>query len=905
MKKIFTLFWLVVAAFSFKGNAQTTCNAEFSWQFLNPNTVKFTPVQTDSPAVQHSWNFGDGTPVSHAVSPTHSFTAPGTYTVVHYVVRPNPNGGTTPPVCVQSITHTIIIQEPCNLVVDFSWTAATSNPLSIQFTNLSVPLSPTDSTTWTFGDGTSSYSPNPLHTYANAGTYTVCLVVKKNNNVPGTTPCIRYICKTVVVYAPCNLQVNFTWAATGANPLSLQFTNTSVPLSTNDSCFWTFGDGTGSTQFNPLHTYTSPGTYTVCLKVKKNGPAGAPPCIRDICKTIVIQAPCNLVVDFNWTVTQTNPLRIEFHNLSTPLAATDSTIWSFGDGTNSYDVNPVHTYAHGGTYNVCLIVKKYPSPNSQPCVRYICKTIVVQEPCTLVVDFNWTVTQTNPLRLEFHNLSTPLAANDSTIWSFGDGTGSYEVNPVHTYANAGTYNVCLIVKKYPFNTGTNTCIRYICKTVVVTAPCNFAVDFTWHADSSNSQMIHFNNTTPTSTPQDIVTWTFGDGSSGSGMSPVHTYAQAGTYTVCMRVQRPTPAGTTPCVREICKTITVVSNCNFQPSFTWSIDPQNPLRVIFTNTTNAPVASATAIWSFGDGTTANTWNANHEYLQPGRYYVCLRVQVSNTCIRYKCDSILIPVPPPPCNNQSNFSFVRATSNSQTFTFVPAYQSNAAQYTWTFGDGTGSHDMIATHHYAQPGTYTACLTVWRSATCASTTCKTVQVTYQINCDSVHVSYTYQRDPVVPNKLYFNAVSNYPILDQTWTISRLPAGSPVVTLHQNNPSYVFPDTGYYRVCLRAVTQGNCVKEYCQYIRIEQTGTNACTLQAFPNPASSIVSVNVTLTAPELINEYIYNSSNVLVLQRQQQGVVGLNTVTATIANLVAGSYTIKLVYGNHICYAQFAKL
>jgi len=903
MKKIFTLLWFALAAFAFKSQAQgTTCNAEFSWQFLNANTVKFTPVMTDSPAVQHTWNFGDATPVSHVVSPTHSYASPGTYTVVHYIIRPNPNGGN--PLCAQYITRTIVIQAPCTLVVNFSWSASTANPLMIQFQNLSVPLEPSDSTTWTFGDGTTSYAPNPVHTYANAGTYTVCLIVKKNSNVPGTTPCVRYICKTVVVYPPCNLVVDFSWTA-GTNPLSLQFTNLTVPLAATDSCIWTFGDGTSSTQVNPAHTYTAPGTYTVCLKVKRHTPAGAPPCVRDICKTIVIQSPCNLVVDFSWTATASNPLRIEFHNLSTPLAPTDSTIWNFGDGTGSFDVNPVHTYAHGGTYTVCLIVKKYPTPTSQPCVRYICKTVVVQEPCTLVANFNWTVTPTNPLRLEFHNLSAPLAPTDSTIWNFGDGTGSTAVNPVHTYANAGTYNVCLIVKKYPWP-NSQPCIRYICKTVVVTAPCNFVVDFTWNADPANSQVIHFNNTTPTSTPGDIVTWTFGDGSSGTGMSPVHTYAQAGTYTVCMRVQRPGTAGTPACVREICKTITVHQNCNFQPSFTWSIDPANPLRVIFTNTTNIPTATAQVVWTFGDGSSASTWNATHVYNQPGRYYVCLKIYLSNTCYRMKCDSILVPVPPPPCNNQSNFNVLRSSTNSQTFTFVPAYQSNAAVYTWTFGDGTGSHDMIATHHYANPGTYTACLTVWRSATCASTTCKTVTVTQQVNCDSVHVSYTYQRDPVIPNKLYFHAVSNYPILDQTWTITRLPAGSPVVTLHQNNPTYVFPDTGYYRVCLRAVTYGNCVKEYCQYIRIEHTGgTNACTLQAYPNPASSIVNVNVTLTAPELINEFIYNASNVLVLQRQQQGVVGLNVVTANVANLVAGQYTIKLVYGNHICYAQFAKL
>jgi hypothetical protein len=331
-----------------------------------------------------------------------------------------------------------------------------------------------------------------------------------------------------------------------------------------------------------------------------------------------------------------------------------------------------------------------------------------------------------------------------------------------------------------------------------------------------------------------------------------------------------------------------------------------MNAVFTNLTIAPSATATAMWFFGDGSSASTWNASHVYAQPGRYYVCLRVQVSTSCIRYKCDSITIPVPPPPCNNQSNFSVIAATTNSQTFTFVPAYQNPAAVYTWTFGDGTGSHDMIATHHYASAGVYTACLTVWRSSTCASTTCKTVQVSAQINCDSVHVYYTWQRDPQLVNKLYFVANSNYPILDQTWTIQKLPTGA-TITLHQNNPSYIFPDTGYYHVCLRAVTLGGCVKEYCTTIHIEQVGggTNGCTLTAYPNPASSTVNVNIVLTAPEMIYAYMYNSLNVLVMSQTQQGVTGNNLMTFNVSSLVPGSYTIKFIHGNSICYTQFQKL
>ena len=828
MKRIFTLLWLTLTAFTFNANAQgTTCNAEFAVQFINNNTVKFNPVMVVStPSVTHYWSFGDGSPIDQTVSPTHAYALPGTYAVVHTVVLLNPNGV---PVCTQSFTRTVTITAPCDLVVDFSWNATATNPLKIEFHNLSIPLSPNDSITWQFGDNTSSHDVNPIHTYANAGSYNVCLIVKKNLG-PNTSPCIKYTCKTVIVQAPCNLIADFNWTVTQNNPLAIEFHNISTPSSPTDSVKWTFGDGTvlsgvqsNPNIANPLHTYLHPGTYTVCIRVKKNNNTGTSPCVSEKCKTIIIPQQCNLVVDFNWTVTQNNPLRIEFHNLSIPLSNTDSIKWTFGDGSTSTDVNPVHTYNVPGTYIVCLRVKKLTSAGTVPCVREICKTIVVLAPCNLVANFSSQPDPNHPLRIKFTNLSTPVNPSDSVRWTFGDGTSVSGLQGDPNVAN-----------------------------------------------------------------------------------PTHDYAQAGNYVVCLRVKKNISTSPAPCVGEICKTVIVEQPCNFQVNFSWQLDQINPRKVYFTNLTIAPTSGATATWHFGDGTTATTWNAVHEYAQPGRYNVCLKIQVGPNCIREKCDSILIPHPLPPCNNQSNFNVLSTSGNSQTFTFIPVFQNAAAQYTWTFGDGTGSNTMIATHHYTQPGTYTACLTVWRGPNCTSTTCKTIQVTPQINCDTVHVTYSYQPDTQVPNKIHFYANSNVPILDQTWTITRLPisTGGSTVTLHQNNPVYLFQDTGYYRVCLRAITLGGCVKEYCSVIHITQV-SNACLLQAYPNPATNVVNVNVTLTQPGMIDAYVYNSLNVLVREKHQQGVTGNNVVTININDLPVGLYRIKLIYGNHICYALFQKL
>ena len=830
MKKFLTLLWLTITAFTFKAAAQpgTTCNAEFAVQYITNFTVKFNPaISNDSPLVRHYWNFGDPSAGSQLIAPIHTYALPGTYAVVHTVVRVNPN---QVPVCTQTFTKWVTITEPCNLVVNFSSTSTAANPLTVAFQNLSVPLAATDSITWQFGDNSISHDVNPVHTYANAGTYNVCLIVKKFTNAT-SAPCIKYICKTVVVSAPCNVVADFNWTVTQTNPLRIEFHNTSTNTAATDSIRWTFGDGSSSNQFNPVHIYNAPGTYTVCLRILRYNAGNTAPCIREICKTIVVYEPCTLVVNFSSQPDSANALRIKFTNLSVPVTATDSLTWTFGDGTSLTGVqgnpniaNPAHTYTHTGNYNVCLIIKKYPVTTNTPCIRYSCKNVVVYEPCILVVNFTSQPDPNHPLRIKFTNTSTPINTTDSVKWTFGDGSfvsglqsDPNVANPTHNYTIAGTYRVCLVVKKN--NNTPAICVREKCETIVVTPPCNFDVNYRWQLDSINAK-----------------------------------------------------------------------------------------KVYFTNLSTAPSATAIAVWNFGDGSSATSWHAVHEYAQPGRYIVCLRIYLGPTsnCVREKCDTIYIHNAPPACTELSRYHFERFANDNQKYTFTADYINPNLQYTWTFGDGTGSHDPIAIHRYVQPGVFIACLTVWRGPNCASTTCKEIRVQPQINCDTAHVSYTYQRNLQVPNKIQFFANSSLPILDQTWTITRVggTVATPTVILHQNNPVYLFQDTGYYRVCMRAVLLGGCVKEYCNYIRIEHV-SNACELQAFPNPASTTVNVNVYLTQPEMIHAYVYNSLNILVLDKHQQGFTGNNLVSLNINSLSPGPYTMRLVYGNRVCYARFQKL
>jgi PKD repeat protein len=149
---------------------------------------------------------------------------------------------------------------PAPPAASFTATPTTGNaPLSVAFTDTSTG-SPT-TFAWNFGDGTTSSTRSPSHTYTAAGQYTVTLTATNAGGSSTSAP------TTIVVNAPApTLRAAFTATRSAADPLTVDFADASTG-GTPTSWSWTFGDGGTATVQNPSHTYAAAGTYTVTLKV--------------------------------------------------------------------------------------------------------------------------------------------------------------------------------------------------------------------------------------------------------------------------------------------------------------------------------------------------------------------------------------------------------------------------------------------------------------------------------------------------------------------------------------------------------------------------------------------------------------------------------------------------------------
>jgi len=367
---------------------------------------------------------------------------------------------------------------------DFSFTVS---ELDVQFTDGSSDSDGSiASWSWNFGDGNTSDSQNPAHTYAQDGSYDVSLTVADDDGATNS------ITKTVDVAAssddgggdeptngapsittftidsyssgPWN-RADVTWSVSDSDGnLSTVKTEFLNGTSVIDSRTTTVS-GSSASGFDDYRTRGS--ADGVRLTVTDNSgnsvykTKNLDGSDRDEGGSDPEPEPNNPPsADFTFTASD---LTVQFTDASTDSdGSVVSYSWAFGDGNSSTSENPSHTYSSEGTYSVTLTVTD-DAGDSDSVTKSVQVTAPVEEPNNPpTADFTFSATD---LSVDFASTSSDIDGNIASYsWNFGDGSSSVSANPSHTYGSEGTYSVSLTVTDNDGDSDTVT------KSVQVTAP---------------------------------------------------------------------------------------------------------------------------------------------------------------------------------------------------------------------------------------------------------------------------------------------------------------------------------------------------------------------------------------------------------------------------------------------------
>ena len=270
------------------------------------------------------WDFGDGSTDTGA-NVTHSWAAPGTYTVTLTV-----RNGAGPSEISKTVTIDPIPVGPPTAAFTASALTVPVNAL-ITFTNTSTD-DPTEFS-WNFGDDSPlAAATNPTHSFAAPDTYVVTLTASNDGGSDSAT-------RTITVIDPPT--ASFTAESTG---LDVAFTDTSTRGPTEWA--WDFGDGNTSTLQNPTHTYATAGSFPVTLETSNNSGVSIP-----FATTVTVAEPP--VASFSAI---TSGLTAQFTNTSTGGPGTTYE-WDFdGEGASTRRIPTPFTFPATGDYDVTLTV---------------------------------------------------------------------------------------------------------------------------------------------------------------------------------------------------------------------------------------------------------------------------------------------------------------------------------------------------------------------------------------------------------------------------------------------------------------------------------------------------------------------------------------------------------------------
>ena len=228
-------------------------------------------------------------------------------------------------------------------------------------------------------------------------------------------------------------------------------------------------------------------------------------------------------------------------------------------------------------------------------------------------------------------------------------------------------------------------------------------------------------------PTAVLSWSFGDGGTGTGTSVNHSYTTDGAYTVILTVTDTAEACTFSDttyvgINGISNCSTSVTNTNFNSLYTLSANPTGvpPYTYMWSNNlgTNFSVSPDPQVTiPFGDTAT-----------------YCLTITDSTGCQAHACETIIGA--PDTSTSCQTYLYIFPQGNVPGLYYGVIYHTGSAPpatYTWNFGDGTIQSlppgDTLPNYTYSNFGFFDVCLTIVDSDGCSSSFCDSVFYAYKV--------------------------------------------------------------------------------------------------------------------------------------------------------------------------------
>lgn len=221
------------------------------------------------------------------------------------------------------------------------------------------------------------------------------------------------------------------------------------------------------------------------------------------------------------------------------------------------------------------------------------------------------------------------------------------------------------------------------------------------------------------------TWDFGDGTSGSGPTPSHTYAAVGSYVAQVTASNGVGSQSASTVVEVSHAVVEVKNFDFAPA-TVTIPRGGRVTWYLTSGTHNVRADD---GSFTSGAPTSTWTTySQTFAEPGAYPYYCELHGGAGGIG------MTGVVNVEASSDSAIAGLAAANDGPTLLGSPtAFTASVTDgsnivYSWDFGDGTSAQSAAPVHTYAAAGTYVATVTASNSSG-VSTAQTTVEVSHAV--------------------------------------------------------------------------------------------------------------------------------------------------------------------------------